>query len=81
MTYDDLTPEQQAKVDKIESTEELLEFVKCEGLELTEEQLSEIAGGKWGKQELQCPQCQSTGIDIYVDHFKCRKCNYEWKRA
>ena len=32
MIYDDLTPEQQAKVEKIESTEELLEFVKCEGL-------------------------------------------------
>lgn len=82
MTYEDLTPEQQAKVQQFESTEELLAFVENEGLEISDDELNGIAGGEgWGDRQRRCPICQSTGIDVYVDHFKCRKCNHEWKRS
>lgn len=40
-----LTDEQKARVLACESTEELLEFAKSEGFELTDEQLESVAGG------------------------------------
>ncbi|MBQ9007325.1 MAG: hypothetical protein IJ092_13295 [Atopobiaceae bacterium] len=45
MNYEDLTPEQQEKAKAIETPEEVLAFAKEEGIELTDEQLEDVAGG------------------------------------
>ena len=46
MKLEDLTPELQERLKKCETPEELMGLVKEEGIELTEEQLEDIAGGR-----------------------------------
>ena len=43
---DQLTPEQMEKARACKSTDELVELAKTEGIELSEEQLEALAGGK-----------------------------------
>jgi hypothetical protein len=45
MRFEDLTPEQIEKAKKCETHEERLAFIKENGIELTDEQLEDIAGG------------------------------------
>ena len=45
MEFKDLTPEQQEKANACTSASELLEFVKNEGIELSDEDLDKVAGG------------------------------------
>ena len=45
MEFNDLTPEQQEKAQKITTAEELAAFAAEEGFELTDEQLDAVAGG------------------------------------
>ena len=45
MKFEDLAPEQQAKAKECKTTEDVLAFVKDEGIELSEEELDDIAGG------------------------------------
>ena len=45
MKIEDLTPEQKERAKGLKTPEEILEFVKAEGLELDDEQLEDIAGG------------------------------------
>ena len=47
MTFDELTPEQQAKVKACKTPEEMLAFAKEEGYELSDEELSAISGGNF----------------------------------
>lgn len=46
MEFEDLTPEQREKAKACKTPEEILEFAKEEGLELSDEQLDGIAGGQ-----------------------------------
>ena len=46
MKFEDLTPEQQEKAKSIKTVEEAMAFIKEESLDLSEEELDEIAGGK-----------------------------------
>ena len=46
MKFEDLTPEQQEKAKGIKTVEEAMAFIKEESLDLSEEELDEIAGGK-----------------------------------
>lgn len=55
----DLTREQQHRFVKIESKEELLEFLKDEELELSDEQLEGVSGG--GKYWDDVRSCASSG--------------------
>ena len=49
MKYEDLTAEQRAKAGACNTPEELLAFVKEEGIELSEKDLDQITGGSaWG---------------------------------
>ena len=49
MDFENLTPEQQAKVEACETPEELIALAQDEGYELTDEQLEAMAGGNlWG---------------------------------
>ncbi|MBR1828367.1 MAG: hypothetical protein IJ781_02485 [Atopobiaceae bacterium] len=45
MNIEDLTAEQKEKAKGLKTPEEMLEFAKSEGIELSEEQLEDIAGG------------------------------------
>ena len=62
--------------------EELLALAKEEGIELTDEQLEDIAGGGWG-QERHCPRCKSTNIELagtMMDgYFRCKNCGTTWR--
>ena len=43
--YDSLSDEMKAKVANCKTADELMEFAKSEGIELTDEQLDAISGG------------------------------------
>ena len=47
MDFLDLTPEQQEKTRACKTTAELVELAKSSGVELSDEQLENIAGGSW----------------------------------
>ena len=49
MKFEDLTEEQKAKARECETPEELVQLAMDEHVELTEEQLDEIAGGAWNE--------------------------------
>ena len=84
-----LTEEQIAKVKACKSHEELLNLVKKEGIELTEEQLEAVNGGWCSETTEPCPKCGST--NIRKEHrgrdtsmrtvFICKKCGHEWNAS
>ena len=86
LKFEDLTPEQQAKADACKTPQEFFDFVKEEGLELTEGQLNAVAGGSGFWSERPCPKCGSfcTGPDMrkYVDGeptaFTCFDCGHNY---
>ena len=73
LNYEDLTPEQIAKVKTCNTAEELLALAKSEGYELSDEELELVAGGKWGEGEAQnkpqipdkCPYCGSSNVLVH----------------
>lgn len=48
MEYEELTSEQKEKVKAIKTAQELADFARDEGIELTDEQLDAVAGGAPG---------------------------------
>ena len=46
-SFSDLTPDQMEKARTCRSSDDLVEFAKSEGIELTDEQLDAVAGGAW----------------------------------
>ena len=87
-----LTEEQIAKIKACNSSEELLELAKAEGVELSEEQLNAISGGGLiCSTENNCPQCGAGYDDImfwserFADghetvHYECKKCQCQWTK-
>ena len=63
MNYEDLTPEQKAKVKECASPEELLQLAKDEGYEMTDAQLEAIAGGKFWDDD----------VDWCSDKARCKR--------
>ena len=53
MKFSDLTEELKAKARACKTPEELVNLAKEEGIDLSDEQLAAINGGKW-----QCPACE-----------------------
>ena len=82
MNFEDLTPEQQAKVKACKSAEELLELAKAEGVDIPDEQLEQIAGGSWSKKGPTCSKCGSSEITINPRDrlFICRGCGHKWMK-
>ena len=54
MEFNDLTDEQKATMRACETPEDVLAFVKEEGIELTDSQLEEISGGTWTTKSKGC---------------------------
>ena len=85
-----LTDEQIAKIKECKNNEEILNFAKNEGIELTDEQLEAVSGGSCITGE-RCPRCNSDQVLIYEwdkwenCEFKgnwrnkeCKSCGYQW---
>ena len=64
MNINDLSPELREKARACESTEELFELAKEEGMEIPDEQLDGIVGGWCSDHEWGCPadKCGVYGI-------------------
>lgn len=89
-----LSEEQLEKARACNSSEELLEAAKEEGLELSEEQLEAVSGGCGGTTApkpavnpgvLKCSSCGSTNIQRHYDEsasdpdkFVCYNCGFKW---
>lgn len=84
-----LTEEQKKKVVQCNSTEEVLEYVKSEGIELTDEQLEAVNGGLCFQQEVvACPRCGASEeflkqinyekeyFDKSAYYYECTECGY-----
>lgn len=64
MNYEEISPELKEKALKCETTDELIELAKSEGVELSTEELDGIAGGDWN-----CGDCSNDCSD--VSHHCC----------
>ena len=81
-----LTDEQIEKAKECKSQEELLEFAKAEGIQLTGEQLEAVSGGWCSETTEPCPKCGSTNVkkehrgnDVHMRTvFICKNCKHEW---
>ncbi|MBR1828626.1 MAG: hypothetical protein IJ781_03840 [Atopobiaceae bacterium] len=84
MNYADLTDEQKAKV-KGKTPEQILELAKQEGYELTDDELSAVAGGQdptWMVEaEESCPLCGAVALkyagtnqDTGNNYYRCERC-------
>lgn len=84
MKFEDLTPEQQEKAAG-KSTAELIELAKENGVELSREQLDEIAGGGWSPSSALddgCPKCGSLNVHVssvgQTMLYTCNDCGNQW---
>ncbi len=85
-----LTKEQIEKARNCKNADELLSLAKEEGIELTEEQLTEVNGGGTCQSTPHptCSVCQSKDVKVkrestgvlfdYQFYCKCRNCGHFW---
>ena len=85
-----LTPEQIEKARSCKNNEELLELIRSENIELTDEQLEAVTGGCGGQPPTfgPCPMCNSNNVGStyrYLKNFsrggydcECHDCGYCW---
>ena len=87
----DLSEEQIAKAKACKSQEELLNFAKAEGIELSDEQLESVSGaGMCSDTAFRCPNCGSSNVksesykkeDVFSWGYTCtcKDCGHEWKK-
>ena len=78
-----LSEEQIKKVEACNSSEEIINLAKAEGIELTDEQLAAVSGGGLCRSNKKCPKCGSEHItDTQTIHYieiKCNDCGHKWK--
>ena len=82
-----LTEEQIAKVRSCKNPEESISLAKAEGIELTNEQLEAVSGGKHGcisTPTYPCPRCGSLNIKYsqgaHYWFMECLDCGCEYHR-
>lgn len=64
MNYEDLTPEQKERARACKSPEDILRLAQAEGYELTDEELSSVAGGGfWDCDDLWCTSYVGDQLD------------------
>ena len=82
-----LSEEQIEKVKQCKNGDELLNFAKQEGIELTDEQLEAVSGGFCSSNSdvPECPHCHSKSNvkEVHMKgssgrSYKCKKCNCLW---
>ena len=62
MNFDDLTEEQKEKARACKTTEELIELVRVEGIDLSEDELKALSGGDDDSWDTPCTSKKSCGI-------------------
>lgn len=80
MKVSELDYEQRGKLASLEDPEEILAYVKEEGIELSDEQLDQIAGGEkdW-MGRMHCPKCDDVAIVKCVGDWNiCCGCGFQW---
>ena len=83
MDCKDLTPEQREKASVCKAPEDILALAKEEGYELSDEELTQTAGGgsfPWNLPK-GCPSCGSENIYHYTNDFYCRDCGHQWRES
>ena len=81
MDIKDLTPEQRKRLAECETNEEMLEYAREEDIDIPDELLEQIAGGRISKligMLNPCPACGSTNVIAYSDPCKCKDCGHTW---
>jgi len=83
MRLEDLTAEQRTQIAG-KSPEEILALVEKEGLELTDQELEQVAGG-WGESGTKCPKCGSGNVVMTQPDphsawmvYDCVDCGHHW---
>ena len=84
MEFEDLSPEQKSlAIGK--TPDELVEIAEENGIELSREQLDQIAGGGWLPSSAiddGCPNCGSKNVHVssigQTMVYKCKNCGKEW---
>ena len=81
-----LSEEQIKKVENCNSTEEIINLAKAEGIELTDEQLAAVSGGGLCVSNKHCPKCGSKDVEkirsqqhTNYDDFRCWDCEHRWR--
>lgn len=85
MAFEGITPEMYEDA-RGKSPEELLKLADEAGMELTDEQVDQIAGGvAWDPPNVfkdGCPKCGSKDISYgnvgQIMWYTCRKCGHKW---
>ena len=71
-------PEVQEKLKSCDTAADLVALAKEEGVEMTDDQLEQIAGGIWSNPT-SCPECGSTNIDHVGGMWWCNVCHHKWQ--
>ena len=87
MDFSNIPESLKEKAVACKTPEELLALAKQEGIELTDEQLEGIVGGKkdWtGSPIKKCPDCGSKNVEKFQSGsfgqlFKCNNCGVIWE--
>jgi len=80
MNFDELTPEQQERIQACTTPEEVFALAREQGHELTEEEIDAISGGDnaWGNKPKNvptaCPNCGSQTIREIALGYTCHDC-------
>ena len=69
MDVGNLSPEIMAKAKECKTTEELVELAKTEGIELSDEELNEIAGGSWNCQGYCSNNCYKEWVESICSQY------------
>lgn len=74
----DMTPEQLAKAEKCTTAQELLDFIRDEGIQLSDEDLEKATGGvSWDTRRTQmgiCPLCSGQNVQQHGFLLYCNDC-------
>ena len=69
MEFADLTPEQKDRARACKTAADLIEFAKSEGMELSDEQLENVAGGAWYCNGYCSENCYSEWIESMCPQY------------
>lgn len=80
INLNELTEEQREKIRACKTPEDYLALAKSEGVELTDEQLESIAGGRDWDEPITCPECGHGRVtyDQLLGMYICQDCGHEW---
>ena len=78
-----LPDELKLSIEKADTVEELVNLAKENGVDLSDEQVDQIANGGWGSDNGKtCPDCGGRNIiqigDPFIYRYKCMDCGAQW---